>query len=139
MDAVAVIDRANAVGLHVAVVGDRLSVTGKKTAESAAVIRMLADLKPAIIAHLTKPAMPDIAPFPPADVPVPDAPLDHSVYGIATLAEALAIQERWTVEHGPSVCGMLANGTFYVRPRWWKPFVNPRRTTYRPDGEANNG
>lgn len=62
-----------------------------------------------------------------------------SVFGIATLAEALAIQERWTVEHGPSVCGMLANGTFYVRPRWWKPFVNPRRTIYRQDGEANNG
>lgn len=42
-------------------------------------------------------------------------------YGIATLADALAIQRR-IKEESPedvTVCGMADDGTFYVRPRWW--------------------
>ena len=67
MDIMTTIDQANALGLQLAVVDGRLNVTGSKTAEAAALVRQLATMKAAIIAHLTAPApQPTPAPEPAA-------------------------------------------------------------------------
>lgn len=58
MDVITTIDRASALGLRLAVVDGRLNVTGSKTAEAAALVRQLATMKAAIIAHLTAPPPP---------------------------------------------------------------------------------
>lgn len=69
MDIVTTIDRAGALGLRLAVVDGRLNVTGSKTAEAAALVRQLATMKAAVIAHLTTP---DPAPMIANDSVAPD-------------------------------------------------------------------
>ncbi|TXH45895.1 MAG: hypothetical protein E6Q97_30645 [Desulfurellales bacterium] len=58
MDAIALLEQAKGLGLLLTVDGDKLTVTGPKTAEAAALVQRLAPHKPALIALLQTPLQP---------------------------------------------------------------------------------
>lgn len=105
MEAMTLIKHASDIGVTLSVIDGKLEVVAPQTPAVAVLIAQLRPYKGEIIELLS----------------IRQADKQGEVTGIATLAEALAIQRKMK-EQSPdkiTVCGMASAGTFYVRPRWW--------------------
>ena len=132
IDLLTMIKDARALGLSITTNGDKLNVTGPKTAEASALVQQLAQHKAAVLELLRTPLQPaDISPITfvatdPAALPPmrnhtgkPALPAELWV-DFAMLGEALSAQRQLSAQHA-TVCGLdSATGRYYVRGYGWQ-------------------